>query len=72
MNCSKALSELAQDRTVTLIWVQGHSDSDGNLKADILAKKGVMTMTHGPEPFLGWKEKKCRSICDSWVQELTY
>lgn len=71
MDCCEALNKLAQNRHTTLIWIKGHSDSLGNLKADLLAKRGASNPTPGPEPFLSLKEKKCREICDSWSSNMS-
>lgn len=69
MDCIRALVNLCQNRDITLKWVQGHSNNEGNLKADKLAKAGAADPAMGQEPFLGWKERKCRAICDSWVKK---
>ncbi len=47
----KQLQKLAMHNTLTLLWVPGHQDIDGNEKADELARKGSKTHFVGPEPF---------------------
>ena len=54
---------------MTLLWSPAHSRIDGNEKADALAKRGTLSKMYGPEPFLPLCEKKCRFICNTWLQE---
>ena len=49
----EALKNLAQLNRVDLIWVPGHSNIEGNEKADALAKIGAQTTPIGPEPTIG-------------------
>ena len=37
---------------MTLVWVSGHSDLEGNEVADFLAREGVLLRFIGPEPIL--------------------
>ena len=48
------LKTLAWICNLTLIWVPGHEEIDGNEKADELARKGSETRFIGPEPFCGY------------------
>lgn len=68
IECVQALTAIANTREVTLIWTRGHSTNTSNISADALAKVGASTVIQGPEPFLGLKDKFCRSICESWAQ----
>ncbi len=43
---------LAERNLVSLIWVPGHTDVQGNEIADELARKGSATSFVGPEPAL--------------------
>lgn len=69
MDCVQILEIIARRREVTLIWTPAHSTSIGNEIADTLAKKGVTELASGPEPFLPSTERKCRAICEKWLQE---
>lgn len=69
MDCIQALNAIATNRSITIHWIRSHSDSMGNQMADSLAKSGANSPAHGPEPFLGLKEKQCREICNSWVEK---
>lgn len=40
MECKSALSALGHLHTITLLWVPGHSNIEGNEKADLLARQG--------------------------------
>ncbi|KAJ8965327.1 hypothetical protein NQ317_002389 [Molorchus minor] len=51
--CQKELENLGDHNTVTLLWVPGHSEIQGNEKADELAKKKESSTPFiGPEPAL--------------------
>lgn len=53
IECFKELSRLTQNNEVTLIWVPGHNDIEGNEAADALAKSGSKNEYKGPEPVIG-------------------
>ena len=40
MECCRSLKEMAKHYKITLIWVPGHQDLDGNCIADKLVRKG--------------------------------
>ena len=40
LTCIKNLNILGKDNDVTIAWTRGHTDIQGNEKADILAKSG--------------------------------
>ncbi|XP_043070264.1 uncharacterized protein LOC122322381 [Drosophila grimshawi] len=40
--CRKSLHEMAKQHVISLIWVPGHQDIEGNCKADELARKGTI------------------------------
>lgn len=68
LECIRMLTELARGREVTLIWVPAHSNIEGNIRADALAKLG--TKLHGPvqQPLI--TERLCRSTCNKWTKEV--
>ena len=41
----KRLDELAAQHEIKWVWVKGHAGHDGNERADMLANKGVATLT---------------------------
>lgn len=41
----------------------------GNVKADLLAKRGANTTAYGPEPFFPITEKRCRTVCNNEMNE---
>jgi ribonuclease HI len=74
-NCINSLNALANAYKVTLRWVPGHSDIDGNekiksksnqnhlfVKANGLARKGAERPLFGPEPFCGITKRKACSL----------
>lgn len=69
IECNKMLTEIAQLREVSIIWVPAHSNIEGNVRADALAKMGASQIASGPEPFLPINEKRCRNACNRWLQE---
>jgi ribonuclease HI len=52
LECRKLLMSLAETNTVTLIWVPGHTNVQGNENADELARKGSEMDFVGPGPAL--------------------
>ncbi|XP_063390420.1 uncharacterized protein LOC134676066 [Cydia fagiglandana] len=61
-NCKTNLNALANSNKVTLRWVPGHSDINGNEEADELARKGADTPLVGPEPFCGITKRDAYSL----------
>lgn len=43
-DCRNAVNEIAAENTVTIVWVPGHSDIEGNEEADALARRGSETV----------------------------
>jgi hypothetical protein len=62
------LLELAEQDKVKLIWVPGHSDVEGNEKANKLAKLGTDEPSLSPEPFCKITKKTARRAIDLWAQ----
>jgi ribonuclease HI len=58
LECRKNLQDLAASNSVTLIWVPGHSDIEGNERADSLAREGSSKIPCAPLPVIplsgGW------------------
>ena len=53
LQCLGQLNELANDNNVQLVRVPGHSNIQGNKKADQLARHGASQSFIGPEPVFG-------------------
>jgi len=53
IECLDSVTNLARNNKVNLIWVPGHSNVEGNEKADSLAKEGSNTPFYGPSPSFG-------------------
>lgn len=51
-DCRIWLGKLAERRPVILMWIPGHSNFDGNERADALARQGSSLNFLGPEPVL--------------------
>lgn len=62
IECLGSLNHLSTSNRVNLFWVPGHSNVDGNEKADCLARKGSETPFCGPIPALGLTYSTQRSI----------
>lgn len=65
--CLGEIEKITQRRALTLSWIPSHSNIEGNLRADILAKRGAHDIAYGPEPFLPLQEKLCRDACETWL-----
>lgn len=69
IECHNIMTEIAQRRDITLQWIPAHTSIEGNDRADQLAKKGASSPAQGPEPFIPLSEKRCRLICNKWLQK---
>ena len=67
LECLSAIGNIAQRRNISLSWIPSHSNIEGNLIADRLAKRGTLETPQGPEPFLPLQEKRCREACETWL-----
>jgi ribonuclease HI len=65
--CLDALSVLANQNEVILIWVPGHCGIPGNEKADKLAQQGAAMMLLGPELALGIP--RCSASCNQELDQ---
>ena len=68
-NCIDNLNILSQNNQVTLMWVPGHSDIDGNEEADTLAKTGAHTVWEIPEPAVPISYRRCRLAVRYWTEK---
>jgi ribonuclease HI len=66
--CLQLLTELARYNTVNLCWVPGHTNIEGNERADELAKQGSSSALIGPEPACG---VSCITVKGALEQRLT-
>ena len=66
LTCIKNLNILGKDNDVTIAWTPGHTDIQGNEKADILAKSGSAINCSGPEPFISIPYASCRAAIKDW------
>jgi ribonuclease HI len=53
LECIRALNSIGECNNITLMWVPGHSNIEGNEAADELARLGAETAPIGPEPYCG-------------------
>ena len=67
-NCIENLNMLSQNNQIQLMWVPGHSDIEGNERADTLAKNGAHTLCELPEPAVPVSYSRCRLEVRYWVQ----
>lgn len=67
LNGLEALNTLGMNNRVTLSWVPGHSNVEGNEKADSLAKLGANLTRMGPEPFLGVPRCTANGVFNAWT-----
>jgi ribonuclease HI len=65
--CWHSLQELSSTNRVYLVWVPGHSDIEGNEKADKLARKGSKLNFCGPEPCLPLSTSVIRQKSKEWA-----
>jgi ribonuclease HI len=66
--CLDALSVLASENEVTLVWVPGHCGIHGNEKADKLGRHGAATPFLGPELALGISRGSAREGIKNCVE----
>ena len=66
LTCIKNLNILGKDNDVTIAWMPGHTEFQGNEKADILAKSGSALNCSGPEPFISIPYASCRAAIKDW------
>ena len=67
-NCINNLNTLSQNNQVTLMWVPGHSDIEGNEEADTLAKTGAHKEWELPEPAIPVSYRRCRLAVRWWIE----
>ena len=60
--CRASLEEIARHSSVTLIWVPGHRDIDGNCRADMLASAGTTLDRIGPNCDIGVSLTTCKQL----------
>ena len=68
-DCIDNLNILSQNNQVTIMWVPGHSDIDGNEEADTLAKSGAYKLWEIPEPAVPISYRKCRLEVRYWIEK---
>ena len=69
-DCIENLNMLSQQNQVLLMWVPGHSDIEGNERADTLAKMGAHTVCEIPEPAVPVSYYRCRLEVRYWIQKM--
>ncbi len=67
--CNLAINNIASNNLVTLKWVPGHSNIEGNEKADTLAKRGSSIIPTGPEPILPIANCTIKSILNNQAKK---
>ena len=68
-DCIGNLNTLCQNNEVTLMWVPGHSNIDGNEEADTLAKTGAYKICEITEPAVPISYRRCRLTVRNWMDE---
>ena len=68
-NCIDNLNKLSENNQVSLMWVPGHSDIEGNEEADMLAKTGAHTTCEMPEPAVPISYRRCRLEVRHWMEK---
>jgi ribonuclease HI len=68
VECTDALSALADRNKVTLMWVPGHCVILCNETADKLARQGAAKPLLGPEPALGIPKCSAREAIKNWTE----
>lgn len=66
LECWNKLNELAASNCLTLHWVPGHSDLEGNEKADELAREGSSKDPIAQVPFLPLSKGWVKSVIKDW------
>ena len=66
-SCYDVLTSIAQDNTVSLMWVPGHQGVEGNEAADTLAREGALRSFIGPEPFCGIAISSIKTAIFEWL-----
>ena len=63
MKCRRSLNEMVKHYKITLIWVPGHQDIEGNCIADELASKGTSVEILLGKDTIGMLLATCRLDC---------
>lgn len=70
LECRDNIQLLANTNTVTLVWVPGHSDIEGNETADELARAGAEAPSSSPEPILKIPPSFFKSHISRWKRTI--
>lgn len=66
--CQASLNELAKNNQVAIVWIPGHSNMEGNERADSLAKEGANKAFLGPEPAIGISSNTAKLAINAWAE----
>ena len=66
--CKEMLNRAGRNNEITLVWVPGLSDVEGNERVVELARQGSATAMFGPEPFIPIPQSLCDDARRKWVQ----
>ena len=69
LECKLSLNRLAENNSVRLNWIPGHSGHRGNNVADNLAKLGVKQKTSGPEPIIPISTATRKDELKTWANK---
>jgi ribonuclease HI len=66
LECRNLLQELANSNSLTLVWVPGHSEIEGNEKADELAREGSAKTPIAQVPCIPLSRGWAKSVIRDW------
>lgn len=66
-DCKHNLNQLGLNNKITILWIPGHSNLQGNEEADRLANVGSATTINAPSPILKLGAFYAESVIEEWI-----